>query len=223
MRLHGRARLATAAVLALLPARAKPWAYRRVLGYDIDATARIGFSVIDADDVHIGKNVTIGNGNLVVRVGRLSIGEHSRYRLAQCDPRRRRGAAGSVRRHVAPQRTDVDPRAGARQRRGAATAHWRRQRDHGRPPSRLHRSCRARSARDRRRSRFLVVDAQSSTHRADRHRGPHVSRLGVSLGPRVPSAGTHDRRARLGRLWHLRSVRDVDRWQPGVGCSPVGR
>jgi acetyltransferase-like isoleucine patch superfamily enzyme len=79
VKMRGRARLVAAAAIALLPARAKPRAYRALLGYDVDGTARIGLSIIDGDDVRIGAHVAIGHGNLFLSVRRLSIGEHARF------------------------------------------------------------------------------------------------------------------------------------------------
>jgi len=73
-----RLRLGALAALALLPVAWKPWAYGRLFGYRIDPTARIGLTILDAAEVDIGPAVTIGHGNLVLRVGRLSIGAHAR-------------------------------------------------------------------------------------------------------------------------------------------------
>jgi acetyltransferase-like isoleucine patch superfamily enzyme len=73
-----RSRLAALAAVALLPPAWKPWVYGRLFGYRIDPTARIGVTVLDAAQVDIGPAVAVGHGNLVLRVGRLSIGAHTR-------------------------------------------------------------------------------------------------------------------------------------------------
>jgi acetyltransferase-like isoleucine patch superfamily enzyme len=73
-----RLRLTALAAVALLPPAWKPRVYGRLFGYRIDRTARIGMTILDATDVDIGASVTVGHGNLVLRVGRLSIGAHTR-------------------------------------------------------------------------------------------------------------------------------------------------
>jgi acetyltransferase-like isoleucine patch superfamily enzyme len=73
-----RLRLLALAAVALLPPGWKPWVYGRLFGYRIDPTARIGVTILDAGTVDIGALVTVGHGNLVLRVGHLSIGAHAR-------------------------------------------------------------------------------------------------------------------------------------------------
>jgi acetyltransferase-like isoleucine patch superfamily enzyme len=73
-----RLRLGSLAAVALLPPAWKPWLYGRLFGYRIHRTARIGLTILDAADVDIDASVTIGHGNLVLQVGRLSIGAHTR-------------------------------------------------------------------------------------------------------------------------------------------------
>jgi len=73
-----RARLLVLGLIALCPAVAKPWLYRRLLGYRIGARVRIGTSIIDAGSVDIADDVVIGHGNVMYGVGALVIGDHTR-------------------------------------------------------------------------------------------------------------------------------------------------
>lgn len=76
--MNRRLRLGTLAAVALLPPTWKPWLYGRLFGYRIHPSARIGLTILDAGEVEIGEAVTVGHGNLVLQVGRLSIGAHTR-------------------------------------------------------------------------------------------------------------------------------------------------
>lgn len=76
--MNRRLRLAVLGAVALLPPAWKPAVYRRLFGYRIHSTARIGLTILDAVDVEVGAAVTVGHGNLVLRVGRLAIGAHTR-------------------------------------------------------------------------------------------------------------------------------------------------
>ena len=73
-----RCRLMLLAAIAVLPSSWKPRIYARLFGYRIHRSARIGVTILDAGEVDIGADVTIGHGNLVLRVGRLTIGERTR-------------------------------------------------------------------------------------------------------------------------------------------------
>jgi acetyltransferase-like isoleucine patch superfamily enzyme len=74
----GKGRLLALAVVALVPASAKPLLYRRLFGYRIGQRVRIGCTLLDARECEIGDDVVIGHGNVVTRVGRLVIGDHVR-------------------------------------------------------------------------------------------------------------------------------------------------
>jgi acetyltransferase-like isoleucine patch superfamily enzyme len=76
--MNRRLRLAGLAAVALLPPGWKPWVYGKLFGYRIDPTARIGVTILDAAAVDIGAFATVGHGNLVLRVGHLSIGARAR-------------------------------------------------------------------------------------------------------------------------------------------------
>ena len=76
--MNRRLRLAALGAVALLPPAWKPAVYGRLFGYRIDPTARLGLTILDADEVEIGRSVTVGHGNLALRVGRLTIGAHTR-------------------------------------------------------------------------------------------------------------------------------------------------
>jgi hypothetical protein len=73
-----RRRLVLLAAIAVLPPTWKPRLYARLFGYRIHPSARIGVTILDAGEVDIAAGVTIGHGNLVLRVGRLSIGQRTR-------------------------------------------------------------------------------------------------------------------------------------------------
>jgi acetyltransferase-like isoleucine patch superfamily enzyme len=77
-RRSSRLRLATLALVAALPGFLKRPLYRRLFGYRVGRRARLGLSLIDARECEIADDVTIGHLNLIVGVGRLSIGEHAR-------------------------------------------------------------------------------------------------------------------------------------------------
>ncbi len=74
----GKLRLATLAVIAVLPSPVACACLRLLFGYKIGRRVRIGFSVIDAAEVVIDDDVSIGHLNVFTRIGKLSIGEHSR-------------------------------------------------------------------------------------------------------------------------------------------------
>jgi len=49
----------------------------RLQGFDVDRTARVGCSLLDARHCRLGAGVIIGHGNLVVDVDRLEVGDHA--------------------------------------------------------------------------------------------------------------------------------------------------
>jgi acetyltransferase-like isoleucine patch superfamily enzyme len=73
-----KGRLAGLAFAALLPMFLKRPFYRLFYGYRIEKGARIGFSIIDANECSIGQGVTIGHFNAFVGIDKLIIGERSR-------------------------------------------------------------------------------------------------------------------------------------------------
>ena len=74
----GKLRLATLAVVGLLPSAAARVCYRWFFGYKIGKRVRIGFSIIDAVECSIDDDVSIGHLNIFTRIGKLSIGDHTR-------------------------------------------------------------------------------------------------------------------------------------------------
>jgi acetyltransferase-like isoleucine patch superfamily enzyme len=74
----GKLRLATLAVVGLLPSILARPLYRSLFGYTIGKRVRIGFSMIDAIECSIDDDVSIGHLNVFTRIERLSIGDHTR-------------------------------------------------------------------------------------------------------------------------------------------------
>jgi acetyltransferase-like isoleucine patch superfamily enzyme len=74
----GKLRLATLAVVGLLPSFAARPVYRLLFGYKIGKRVRIGFSIIDAIECSIDDDVSIGHLNVFTRIEKLSIGDHTR-------------------------------------------------------------------------------------------------------------------------------------------------
>ena len=74
----GKLRLATLAIVAVLPSPMAAVCYRWFFGYKIGKRVRLGFSIIDAIECTIGDDVSIGHLNVFTRIEKLSIGEHSR-------------------------------------------------------------------------------------------------------------------------------------------------
>ncbi len=72
-----RLRLATLAVVALLPGILKRPLYRWLFGYRIGRGVRLGLSLLDARDVELGDGTRIGHFNLVLRVGSFKTGRHA--------------------------------------------------------------------------------------------------------------------------------------------------
>jgi len=71
-------RLASLALVALLPNFLKRPAYRLCFGYKIGKRVRLGLSLIDAGACEIGDDVRVGHLNVFIGVKELSIGEHAR-------------------------------------------------------------------------------------------------------------------------------------------------
>jgi acetyltransferase-like isoleucine patch superfamily enzyme len=70
-------RLATLAVVALLPGFLKRPLYRGLFGYRIGRRVSLGFSLIDAAECEIADDVRVGHLNAFVGVGKLTVGEHA--------------------------------------------------------------------------------------------------------------------------------------------------
>jgi acetyltransferase-like isoleucine patch superfamily enzyme len=73
-----RFRLASLALIAILPSFLKRPAYRLFFGYKIAGDVRIGLSIIDAKECAIDEGVSIGHFNVVLGVKKLSLGDHTR-------------------------------------------------------------------------------------------------------------------------------------------------
>lgn len=76
-RRSSKLRLAALALVAALPGFLKRPLYRWLFGYKIGRRVRLGLSLIDARECEIADDVSVGHLNLVVGVGRLSVGEHA--------------------------------------------------------------------------------------------------------------------------------------------------
>lgn len=76
-----RLRLATLAVVGVLPGFLKRLLYRLLFGYRIGRGVRIGIVLLDAAEVDLGDGTEIGHLNLVTRVGTLVTGRHARIGL----------------------------------------------------------------------------------------------------------------------------------------------
>jgi acetyltransferase-like isoleucine patch superfamily enzyme len=74
----GKIRLATLALIAVLPSFLKRPSYRWIFGYQIGRGVKIGLSIIDAAECVIGDNTRIGHLNVVTGVQKLSMGDHVR-------------------------------------------------------------------------------------------------------------------------------------------------
>ena len=77
-RRSSKLRLAALALVAVLPGFLKRSLYRWLFGYKIGRRVRLGLSLIDARECEIADDVSVGHLNLVLGVGRLSVGEHAR-------------------------------------------------------------------------------------------------------------------------------------------------
>ena len=74
----GKLRLATLALVALLPSPVARTCYRWFFGYKIGKRVRLGFSIIDAVECEIDDDVSIGHLNIFTGIETLSIGDHTR-------------------------------------------------------------------------------------------------------------------------------------------------
>jgi acetyltransferase-like isoleucine patch superfamily enzyme len=77
-RRSSRLKLFVLALLAPLPSFLKRPCYRLFFGYRIGRRVSIGLTLLDASECVIADDVSIGHCNVVIGVGRLSIGEHAR-------------------------------------------------------------------------------------------------------------------------------------------------
>lgn len=68
-------RIALAFLLVLLPGRLRHILARRLLGWEVHPTARIGRSVVVADEVYVGPNAAIGSGNVIKGLAELRLDE----------------------------------------------------------------------------------------------------------------------------------------------------
>ncbi len=71
-------RLFVLGLIALLPSFLMRSCYRWFFGYRIGKRVRIGFSIIDAAECAIDDDVKIGHFNVVLGVGKLTMGDHVR-------------------------------------------------------------------------------------------------------------------------------------------------
>jgi len=69
-------RLATLAVLALLPGLLKRSLLRVLFGFRIDPSARVGLALLDCAELTVGADARIGHGVLFTRAGRVRVGNH---------------------------------------------------------------------------------------------------------------------------------------------------
>jgi acetyltransferase-like isoleucine patch superfamily enzyme len=73
-----KARLAALALVAAMPGFIKRPLYRWLFGYRIGRRVRLGLSLIDARECEIADGVSVGHLNLVLGVGKFTVGEHAR-------------------------------------------------------------------------------------------------------------------------------------------------
>lgn len=73
-----KTRLVALAFVAAMPGFLKRPLYRWLFGYRIGRRVRLGLSLIDARECVIDDDVSIGHLNLVVGVGKFTVGEHAR-------------------------------------------------------------------------------------------------------------------------------------------------
>jgi acetyltransferase-like isoleucine patch superfamily enzyme len=74
----GKLRLASLAFVAAMPGFLKRPLYRWLFGYRIGRGVRLGLSLIDARECEIADGVTVGHLNIILGVGKLSVGERAR-------------------------------------------------------------------------------------------------------------------------------------------------
>jgi len=73
-----KTRLIMHVFIAMLPIRIKRSAYRHLFGWEIDDTARIGFSIMNVRDVYLGPNTRIGHFSVFMNLQRLHLANNSR-------------------------------------------------------------------------------------------------------------------------------------------------
>jgi acetyltransferase-like isoleucine patch superfamily enzyme len=78
MQTTSRARFLILAGFAFLPSFIKRPFYRLFFGYRVGKRVKIGLSVIDAQDCEIDNDVRIGHFNIITRVEKLTIRDHTR-------------------------------------------------------------------------------------------------------------------------------------------------
>jgi len=78
MQKTSRSRFLILALLAFLPTFLKRPCYRLFFGYRIGKRVSIGISIIDAGTCEIDDDVTIGHFNVVTRVGKFVVRDHTR-------------------------------------------------------------------------------------------------------------------------------------------------
>jgi acetyltransferase-like isoleucine patch superfamily enzyme len=66
------------ALIALLPSVLKRPSYRLFFGYEIGKRVRVGFSIIDARECRIDDDAQIGHLNILIGLGKLTVGDHTR-------------------------------------------------------------------------------------------------------------------------------------------------
>jgi acetyltransferase-like isoleucine patch superfamily enzyme len=76
--MSGKLRLASLAIVALLPSPVARVCYRWFFGYRIGNRVRLGFSIIDAAECTIDDDVSIGHLNIFTGIRALEIGDHTR-------------------------------------------------------------------------------------------------------------------------------------------------
>jgi acetyltransferase-like isoleucine patch superfamily enzyme len=69
-------RLALLAAVAILPSFLKRPIYRLCFGYRIGRRVKIGLSILDASECHVGDDTRLGHLNLIIGVQKLVIGDH---------------------------------------------------------------------------------------------------------------------------------------------------
>jgi acetyltransferase-like isoleucine patch superfamily enzyme len=77
-RLRRRLRLAVLVTLGMLPSFAKKPFYRLLFRYRFGPRVRIGWSLLDAQELDLAEGTRIGHLNVITRVERLEAGRHAR-------------------------------------------------------------------------------------------------------------------------------------------------
>lgn len=71
-------RVLVAAAMALLPSTVQRFLGRRLLGWQVHPTARLGHSLVLVDALNLGPGASIGSGNVIKGLEELSLGEGAR-------------------------------------------------------------------------------------------------------------------------------------------------